>query len=100
MRLSRPCVWLKVIEMGQEEEGSPPLHGVGLGAGPSFTEDRCFGTEGSGIVQVGGQCPLGHGILVHSRQKEQHVESGICLSPDSVRAPLPEPRKRLPGSSG
>lgn len=42
----------------------------------------------------------GHDTLGHSRQEEQHVQSDMCLSPDSFRAPLPAPRRHLPAFLG
>lgn len=73
MRLLQPHVGLKTLEKGQKEKGSPQPYRWEEGYGHSSTEDRPFGPEGSGILQVRGDGVLGLGILVHSRQEEQHV---------------------------
>lgn len=97
---SRVCGWRQLRWARRRRAPLYRIGGGGRGDGHSSTEDRCFGTEGSGILQGRQRCPLGHGILVHSRQEEQHVQSDICLSPDSVWALPPGSRKQFPASSG
>ena len=76
---------------GSVREGVPSTAGWVVGGNHSSVKNRCFGTEGSSLswVRSGG---VWRYILVYSKQKEQHVQSDMCLSPDRIWTSLPEPQ--------
>ena len=88
LHLSQPC-GDEINPDGSVREEVPSTAGWVVGVDHSSVRDRCFGTEGSSLSWVRSGGVLRY-LLVHSKQKEQLVQSDMCLSPDRIWTSLPE----------